>query len=161
MAITGSYGYTNVTESTVDLTPVAVGLSNYAVTQDDPGKCSMKNVTSPIDQVETISFFCQEIGKITQEEENVHPAPEGEEHNRMITARLEAKKRLSSSVDDTFCIDQPISTNVSWRFPKSQYITSQDLIVQLKRLIGALQDQSDDGYIIDMLMMQQLNPKNG
>lgn len=158
MALTSSFGFTNTDDSSVNLTPTAIGFSNYAVTTDDPGKCVMKNTTCPIDQVETLSFLTQELGTITQEEKNANPPKVS--GGRLITVKLEAKKRVSSSTDDTFIVDLPVSCNVSFRFAKSQYVTASDLLTMLKRVVGALQDNSADGYLIDQLMMQQLNPKN-
>jgi hypothetical protein len=158
MALSGSFGFTNTTASSVDITPTAVGMSNYAVTVDDPGKCVLKNTTCPIDQVETITFMCQDLNTINQEEKNVHPPKLG--GGRLITAKIEAKKRFTSTVDDTFMVDYPVSCNISWRFSKTQYVDATDLMTMLKRVLGALQDASSDGYLIDNLMMQDLNPKS-
>lgn len=157
MALSSSFGFTNTTDSTVDLTPTAVGMSNYAVTVDDPGRCVLKNITCPIDQVETLSFMCQELGSINQEEKNTHPPKVA--GGRLITVKMEAKKRVTSSSDDTFIVDLPVSCNISWRFAKDNLVTKDDLLTMLKRVVGALQDSSTDGYILDLLMMQQLNPK--
>lgn len=158
MSLTSSWGFTNTTDSTANLTPTAVGMSNYAVVTDDPGKCLLKNVTCPIDQVETLTFMCQELNQITQEEKNANPPKVA--GGRAITVKMEAKKRVTSSSDDTFIVDYPVSCNVTWRFSKTQYLTANDLLTMLKRVVGALQDSSTDGYIIDQMMMQQLNPKN-
>lgn len=158
MALTSSFGFTNTTASEVDLTPTAIGMSNYAVTVDDPGKCVLKNITCPIDQVETLAFMSQELATITQEEKNANPPKVA--GGRLITVKMEAKKRVTSSSDDTFIQDLPVSCNVSWRFAKNQNVTAADLLTMLKRVVGALQDSSTDGYILDNLMMQQLNPKN-
>jgi hypothetical protein len=157
MALTSSFGFTNTTDSLVDLTPTAIGYSNYAVTIDDPGKCVLKNITCPIDQIETISFMSQELNQINQEEKNANPPKLA--GGRLITVKVEAKKRVTSSSDDTFIQDYPVSCNISWRFSKNQNVTAADLLTMLKRVVGALQDNSTDGYIIDNLMMQQLNPK--
>lgn len=156
MAIHGSWGYTNTSASTETITPVAVGANNYAVVVDAPGKCVIKNITSPIDQVESISFMSQPLGKISQEEKNSNPPKVGD--YMLITAKIEGKKRLTSDTDDSFVVDMPLSTNISWRFPKTQYITSADLLEQLKRLIGILQDNSTDKFILDEMMLNQLNP---
>jgi hypothetical protein len=158
MALSSSFGFTNTSDSSVDLTPTAVGMSNYALVTDDPGKCLLKNTTCPIDQVETLTFMSQDINQVNQEEKNVNPPKIS--GGRVITVKLEAKKRVTSSVDDTFVVDYPVSCNVSFRFAKTQYVTSADLLTMLKRVVGALQDSSTDGYILDDLMMQQLNPKH-
>lgn len=157
MALTSSFGFTNTTDSQVELTPTAVGMSNYAVVVDDPGRCVLKNTTGPIDQVETLAFMAEDLGSIIQEEKNANPpAVSG---GRRITIKMEAKKRVTSSSDDTFAVDYPVSCNVTFRFSKTQYVTAADLLTMLKRVVGALQDSSTDGYILDQLMMQQLNPK--
>jgi hypothetical protein len=158
MSLTSSFGFTNITDSTVDLTPTAIGMSNYAVTVDDPGKCVLKNTTCPIDQVETLAFMSQDLNQITQEEKNANPPKVS--GGRYITCKMEAKKRVTSSTDDTFIEDYPVSCNVSFRFAKNSNVTSADLLTMLKRVVGALQDSSADGYILDQLMMQQLNPKH-
>lgn len=158
MALSGSFGFTNTTDSEVDLTPTAIGMNNYAVAVDDPGKCLLKNITCPIDQVETLSFMCQDLNQINQEEKNVNPPKVS--GGRLITIKMEAKKRVTSATDDTFVQDFPVSCNVSFRFAKTRYVEAADLLTMLKRVIGALQDSSTDGYILDQLMMQQLNPKN-
>lgn len=158
MALSSSWGFTNTTASTASLTPTAVGMNNYAVTVDDPGNCVLKNVTSPIDQVEVLQFQSQDIANVYQKEKNVNP-PKVQD-GRQITAKIEAKKRVTSSVDDTFIEDLPVSCNITWRFVKSSNITANDLLTILKRVIGAMQDESTDGYIIDLLMMENCNPKN-
>jgi hypothetical protein len=158
MALSSSFGFTNTTDSSVSLTPTAIGMSNYALVTDDPGKCLLKNTTCPIDQVETLTYMCQDINQVNQEEKNVNPPKI--QSGRVVTIKMEAKKRVTSSVDDTFIVDYPVSCNVSFRFTKSQYITANDLLTMLKRVVGALQDSSADGYRLDDLMMQQLNPKN-
>jgi hypothetical protein len=158
MALSSSFGFTNTTDSSVSLTPTAIGMSNYALVTDDPGKCLLKNTTCPIDQVETLTYMCQDINQVNQEEKNVNPPKI--QSGRVVTIKMEAKKRVTSSVDDTFVVDYPVSCNVSFRFTKSQYITANDLLTMLKRVVGALQDSSADGYRLDDLMMQQLNPKN-
>jgi hypothetical protein len=157
MSLTSSFGWTNTTDSTATVTPTAIGWSNYALVTDDPGKCVLKNLTCPIDQTEVISFLCQDIPTVITEEKNVNPPKVS--GGRTITVKLEAKKRQTSSTDDTFIVDYPAVCSISWRFSKNQALTASDLLTLLKRAIGALQDASTDGYIIDELMMQQLNPK--
>jgi hypothetical protein len=157
MSLTSSFGFTNETDSTVLITPTAIGWSNYAVTSDDPGKCVLKNLTCPIDQVETVTFLAQDLPNIVQEEKNQNPPKVG--GGRAITIKLEAKKRTVSSTDDAYIVDYPASVNISWRFAKNQAITANDLLKLLRRALGALQDASTDGYILDEMMLQQLNPK--
>lgn len=157
MALTGSYGYTNTTPSEYPVYPIALGIDdNYAVTVDDPGKCVLKNTTSPIDQAEEIIFLAQDINYVAQEEKNMYPPKV--RAGRSLTVKVENKKRMTSSTDDTFTEDDPISCNISWRFLKSRNITHEDLLAAYLRAGGAIFDENGQS-ILAALMLEQLNPK--
>jgi hypothetical protein len=159
MAITGSYGFTNNTDATHDITPILiVTATDYAVTTDEAGKCVIKNITSPIDQVEVITFQGSDWpSAVKQTETNAHPA--SVQSSRSCNVKVEMKKRLTSSVDDTFVVDLPITCDISFRFIKNQYITKNDLLMALRRAVGALFDSDDSGNTrLDNMMMMQFNP---
>lgn len=159
MALSGSLGFTNVTSAVADVTPTKIDYAtDYAVTTDDPQKVVMKNITSPIDQIETITYQSQELNVINQEEKNANPPKVA--GGRLITVKVEDKMRVTSTSDDTFIVDYPCSCSISFRFSKTQYITAATLETLLKRAIGALQDPSDASFRLDELMMLQLNPTN-
>jgi hypothetical protein len=160
MAISGSWGFTNTTASLHDLIPVVIDTaSKYAVTTDTVGKTVIRNVTSPQDQEEVITYQGQDIKKVVQTLKNSNPPRN--EAGRTINVKLEAKKRLTSSTDDTFVVDLPVSIDLTFRFTKSQYLTSSDLELLLTRMIGALRDSDDSGNTrLDNLMLGQYNPNN-
>lgn len=158
MAITGSFGWTNNTDSSNNVTPILIDMfHNYAITEDTAGKCVAKNITTPIDQSEVITYQGQDVNVIKQSEVNAHPAQV--QSGRQINVKVETKKRLSSSVDDSFIQDLPVTCDITFRFIKNQYITKDDLILVLRRAIGALYDSDDKGGTrLDNMMMMQFNP---
>lgn len=158
MAIAYSWGFTNNSDSSYTLTPKKVEPSYYAVTVDDPGKCIMKNTTSPIDQQEVITYQASDISIVQQTDKNLYPPKVVE--GRVITVKLEEKLRLTSSTDDTFMVDLPVNCNVTFRFTKSQYITEALLKGLLARLVGALQNETDGSSRIGKMMRMQLNPNS-
>lgn len=159
MALSGSYGWTNNTASVADVTPTKIDFAaDYAVVSDDPMKVLIKNTTSPIDQIETITFQAQELNQITQEERNANPPKVA--GGRLVTVKVEDKMRVTSSTDDTFLVDYPVSCSISFRFAKTTSVTATDLETLLKRAIGALQNSSDGSFRLNKLMMLQLNPNN-
>lgn len=160
MAIVSSWGFTNATAASHDVTPVLIDTAaKYAVTTDAPGKCVIKNITSPIDQVEVITYQAQDIDRVSQSENNAHPPMV--KAGRSINVKLEAKKRLTSTTDDTFVQDLPVSVGITFKFVKNSEVNSADLLTLLSRAIGALFDSDDSGNSrIDNMMLMQLNPNN-
>lgn len=158
MAVSYDYGYTNTTESTEKYTPIIIDMSKYAVTVDDPELCVIKNITSPIDQPEVISYISSERESIAMTEPNVHPAVSSKA--RMITVKVEDYKRETSSTNDAYVVDYPITCNITWRFAKNRAFSSADLLAVLTRALGAIKDSDGTGTRLDNMMMQQLNPKS-
>jgi hypothetical protein len=160
MAISGSWGFTNTSSSLHDVTPVVIDTTTkYAVVSDTVGKTVIRNVTSPIDQEEVITYQGQDVKKVVQTRSNVNPPKN--EGGRTINVKLEAKKRLTSSTDDAFVVDLPVSIDLTFRFTKSQYIDASDLTMLLTRIIGSLYDSDDSGNTrLDNLMLGQYNPNN-
>jgi len=156
MSLTQSWGVTNTTASTHEVAPIDLGFSNYAVATEDPGKCILKNTTSPIDQVEVIAITSNDLASINQEEKNQNPPKVN--GGRLVSVKVEGKKRITSTTDETFIVDYPASVAIQFRFAKSQYITAADLRMLLTRALGALQD-ADGNDLIGKLMLQQLNVK--
>jgi hypothetical protein len=118
-------------------------------------KVVLKNVTSPIDQIETITFQAQELNSLNQEEKNANPPKVA--GGRLVTVKVEDKKRVTSSLSDTDISDYPASVSISFRFAKSQYVTAADMAELLERDLGAI-FTSEGRYILDKLMMLKLNP---
>jgi hypothetical protein len=159
MAITGSYGFTNNSDATHAITPKLIDTTtDYAVITDEAGKCVIKNITSPIDQVEVITFQGADWPQaVKQTETNAHPSDV--QASRSCNVKVELKKRLSSSVDDTYIVDLPVSCDITFRFIKNQYITKDDLLLALYRAAGSLYDSDDSGNTrLDNMMMMQFNP---
>jgi hypothetical protein len=158
MAVTYDYGYTNNTHSSEAFTPIVISTGDYAITVDSPELCVMKNITSPIDQPEVISYISSERESISMTEPNVHPSIS--QKARMITVKVENYKRESSDTNDAYVVDYPLTCNITWRFAKNRAFSSADLIAILERALGAIKDSDGTGTRLDNMMMQQLNPKS-
>lgn len=158
MAISGSYGYTNTSKASTGFDAVVIDDSIYAIVTDEPGLCVMKNTTSPIDQPEVISYIAQEKTTISLTEQNQHPA--ASTNARMITVKVENLKRMTSSVDDTYITDLPLTCNITWRFARNAAFTKDDLIAILERALGAIRDSDGTGSRLDNMMMLQVNPRS-
>jgi hypothetical protein len=159
MAIVSSFGYTNTTASTNTVAPVAVGVStNYTVDKGTSGKVTIKNLTSPVDQVEAITIMSRDQNWLTQVEPTAFPVKTVP--FRMVTVKVEGKKRVTSTTDDTFVQDYPVTTNISFRFPVTAYVTAADLREQLLRLceVLAINDPTAPTSRIQKLMLNQLDP---
>lgn len=155
-SINESWGFSNTTASSYDVTPVAIGLStNYAKVEDIPGRVVFKNLTSPIDQAEAIIFTCNELNKINQVEKNLNPPKTS--GGRLVSVKVEAKDRLTSSTDDTFVTDLPASVAIQFRFSRNSAINASDMEMLLKRALGAIQN-SDGTLALNKLMLEQLDP---
>lgn len=158
MALSYSWGYTNTTAGGDNYNPIIIDMINYAVTADQPKKCVIKNITSPIDQPEVITFMCDDRQSISTTETNLHPAPNTAA--RMISVKVENFKRELSSVDDHYIVDYPIINTISWRFSKNKAFSADDLMLILRRALGAIRDSDGHGSRLDNMMMEQLNPMN-
>jgi hypothetical protein len=158
MAISGSWGVQNTTPASHSLTPILIETDkDYAVVSDGTGKTVVRNVTSPQDQEEFITYQGQDLSRVVQSRRNTNPPKS--EAGRSINIKLEGKKRLSSSTDDSFIVDLPVSVDLTFRYTVSQYIDSSDLLAVLYRLLGSLYDSDDSGNTrLDNLMVGQYNP---
>lgn len=157
-SISASWGFTNTTDATHGVTPKLIDMSTkYACRKSSDNYARMYNTTSPTDQTEVIIYQGDDISKVNQTLPNLYPPKV--QKGRSFNVTVEAKKRLSSSDDPTFCVDLPVNVGISFRFVQSQYITSSDLKAILLRAVGALFDSDDSGNDrIDNLMVGQYNP---
>lgn len=154
--ITSDFGYTNTANATVGAaTPVALGIKNYALIQDDPTECVLSNVTSPIDQGELLSFKCQNVDKVTTSQKILYPA--SVQNGIQYVVKLEDILKLTSSTDSAFRVDLPIVAYLTIRHPKSSYISSEMISAIVKRLIGACQDDTG-AFTFENLMRSALKP---
>lgn len=162
MAINVNFGYQNegttVAErvSTVTKSGVDIGLTtNYALTADEPDECQIKNVTSPVDQGETITYQCRNISNVATSLENLYPAKVTTGVQYVV--KIEDLISVTSDTDPEFRVDLPIVASLQIRHPKSGYISDEVVTTIVNRLLSASM-KNDGTWRFDDLMRSALKP---
>jgi hypothetical protein len=150
MAKVSAYGFTNVTPSTHDVTPINLGVTtNYATDSVSPNAANLSNKTAPIDIEELISYRSRDIDKVPTQLNIQYPSKvtQGVEYG----VKVEATLSTTDSADASFRVDEPIVMTLAIKHPKSGNI-SNALVSQLfVRMVSTLV-RSDGTYRFDDLM---------
>lgn len=151
MSKTSTFGFTNTEDSTVTLTPKALGLtSNYAVSADISDQAILNNKTAPIDLQEVISYRSTDINNLKSNAVNIqYPSPvtAGVQYSVQVTDTLST----TDSNDASFRVDEPISVTISVRHPKSGNIGSTQVATVMMRALSSLVKE-DGSWRFDDLM---------
>lgn len=151
MAKTSSFGFTNNTDGTPEVTIKALGLTtNYAVSTEIANQATLNNKTAPIDLQEVISYRSDDIANLKANAVNIqYPSPvkSGISYSVQVTDTLST----TDSNDATFRVDEPIQCTVSFRHPKSGNITGSEVATVFVRAISALM-KADGTWRFDDLM---------
>lgn len=156
MPITSSFGYTNKDVSANKVTPVDLKImGDYALREDEPTRCGLINVTTPIDQAELISYQNRDIKSVSTDLEILHPGKvtAGIQYSVMVQELLST----TATEDPTFRVDDPIVMTLQVRHTKSGYVTDQHIAEVLSRLLGSLQKE-DGSWRFNDLMRSALKP---
>jgi hypothetical protein len=156
MAKVSTFGYTNTTSGTHDVTPKLLGLtSNYSLSEDQADVVKLNNKTAPIDQEELISFRSR-IGQRLATDLNIqYPSPV----NNVIEYSVRVDEVLSTTDTDNpnFRVDEPIVCSIAFRHPKSGNIGKDQVAEVFVRAISALM-KADGGWRFDDLMRSAERP---
>lgn len=151
MSKTSAFGFTNTTDSSVTLTPKALGLtSNYAISADVSDQAVLNNKTAPIDLQEVISYRSMDINNLKSNAVNIqYPSPvtTGVQYSVQVTDTLST----TDSSDASFRVDEPISVTISVRHPKSGNIGSTQVATVMMRALSSLVKE-DGSWRFDDLM---------
>lgn len=151
MARSSSFGFTNTTAGTVDVTPLALGLTtNYATSAETANQTVLNNKTAPIDMQEVISYRSDDLNTLKANAVNIqYPSPvsQGVQYSVQITDTLST----TDTVDASFRVDEPIQCTISFRHPKSGNITGSHVATVFLRAISALM-KTDGNWRFDDLM---------
>jgi hypothetical protein len=151
MARQSSFGFTNTTAGTVDLTPLALGLTtNYATSTDSADQATLNNKTAPIDLQEVISYRSDRLANLKANAVNIqYPSPvkEGLQYSVQVTDTLST----TDTADPSFRVDEPIQVTVSIRHPNSGNISSSHVETVFLRAISSLM-KVDGTWRFDDLM---------
>lgn len=155
MSITTSFGFTNVTDSTVVVTPKKLGANtNYALISDEPNECITSNTTCPVDQEEIITYRSKRIPTVNTAATIQYPNPV--KKGVQYTVSVEDVLRATDSVDGSV-VDHPIVAYLVVRHDLSGDITDSDVATVVTRVVSAM--RNDDGtWKFDKLRRSALKP---
>jgi hypothetical protein len=159
MSKTSNFGFTNNTDSTVEITPKALGLTtNYAIQTETANQAVLNNKTAPIDLQEVISYRTDDIATLKANAVNIqYPSPvkSGVSYSVQITDTLST----TDSEDASFRVDEPIQCTITFRHPKSGNITGTHVAAVFTRALSALV-KTDGTWRFDDLMRGAERPIN-
>jgi hypothetical protein len=151
-----SFGFTNATDSSNEVTLKALGLtSNYAVKTDTADTAVLNNKTAPIDVEEILTFRSRDIQTVNTDLNIQYPSPvkKGIQYQVMIEDTLST----TDTADADFRVDEPIVIQLTVRHPKSGNITSTEVGTVFTRLVSALM-KADGSWRFDDLMRAAERP---
>lgn len=149
MAKTSSFKFTNVTDSTVTVTPKKLGdVTNYAVQSNDANSVVLNNKTAPIDSEEILTYRSRDIQKVNTDLNIQYPSPvkSGIQYQVMIEDTL-----CTEDATANFRVDEPIVAQLTIRHPKSGNITSDIVAQVVTRLISACRTDAGTWRFTDLM----------
>jgi hypothetical protein len=156
MAKTSSFGFTNSTDSSNEVTMKSLGLtSNYSLVTDNADVATLNNKTAPVDQEEIVSFRSRDIGSVNTSLNIQYPSKvkSGIEYSLKIEDTLST----TDSADADFRVDEPIICNITFRHPKSGNITGDLVANVFVRAISSLM-KADGSWRFNDLMRSAERP---
>lgn len=153
MATTYSWGYSNSTASSVTATLQNLGdYSNYGRVQDEPTVCELSNKTSPLDQPESLFYKARQEKVSTSMLTNPPKSRDG------VYYSVTVKDILRESRDDGTTYDHPIDCIVAFRHGTAHNWTDQEINNVLSRALGALYNETSEGWRFKDLQRSALAP---
>lgn len=133
--------------------------ANFSVMVSTDNKAVITNLTTPVDQPETIRWQESNIANIydgTTIDPSVYATSK---QGISLVSQVNCILRVTDSVDPTFQVDLPIAVHMVVKLPKSQYITSANLQTVMARCVAAYFDTDSDGVTrIDKLVRGSMLP---
>lgn len=155
MAKVTSFGFTNVTESTLAVKPINVKLvTNYARIEDEPTSCVLANKTAPLDQGELITLRANDIDRVSSTQIIQNPSPV--RNGIQYVIKVEDILRTVDA-NGVVLMDEPIIAYLTVRHQKSGNVTPTMVVDMVKRVMGACV-RADGTWRFDDLMRSALAP---
>lgn len=136
MAYTTSFGYTDTISTPKNIAIPDLDYANdFAVVRDDASEVILTNVTSPVDQAETIRFGYQNVTNVYNNTGIDPSVMATTKRGVSIVGQVNDILRVSST-DGTCCdvgYDLPIEAHVVVKVPLNQFVTSEVALTIVKR----------------------------
>lgn len=164
MALTTNFGYTDSVSSKLTLEiPTLSYAKDFSVKSDTSNEVVLTNVTSPLDQPETIRFAIQNIG-------NVYTGTSVAVENRSVSQRgvqlliqlndilrVEAADEGNNPCCETG-FDLPISSHIVIKVPLNQYVNADIVLAVVQRNIAALFEENNTSARLNSMLRGALKP---
>lgn len=146
-----SFGYTDKLSATKNVAIPQLSYStDYSVKSETPNEVVITNVTSPLDQPETIRFAQQPVRDIYNGSAVDPTAMSVSRQGISLVIQVNDILRVTPDSSESTCccdggyMDFPISTHIVIRTPVAQYITADTVMTVVKRNIAALFGEGAD-----------------
>lgn len=140
MAIVKTWGYTDSKTSEYTVHRPNLDYANdFAIAEDEAGRTVITNITSPIDQPETIRYQYQNVANIYANS-GIDPSLMSQNKTGFsVVVQVNDTLRVSDDSEGSIrTLDLPCTAHLVFKFPKSQYIGSTEIETVIARTIGAL-----------------------
>lgn len=146
-----SFGYTDkITQQKNIAVPELSYSSDFSVKSETPNEVVITNVTSPLDQPETIRFAQQPVKDIYNGTAVDPTAMSVARQGISLVVQVNDILRVTPDGGENNCccdggyMDFPISTHIVIRTPVAQYITADTIMTVVKRNFAALFGEGAD-----------------
>lgn len=112
--------------------------ADFAVASEAPGCTVLSNLSTPLDQAETIRFQIQDVANIYNGS-GVDPTfYASSKKGFSLLVQVNDVARVTSDEDTSFQVDLPVSAHLVIKAPKSQYVTADILRDAALRAVSLL-----------------------
>lgn len=139
MSLAYSFGYTDSVSQTktISIPDLSYG-KDFAVSKEEPSETDIVNLTTPVDQTESVRFAITSIANVYKDT-GIDPAYYGATTKGFsLVAQVSDVLRVTDDTNPAFCQDFPVSAHIVVKGPKSQYLSADNLMVVINRAIAAL-----------------------
>lgn len=148
--MSSSFGYTDSVTTTKNVAvPQLSYAKDFSVKTETPSEVVITNVTSPLDQPETIRFAVQNVKDIYNGTAVDPTAMSVSRNGLSLVVQVNDILRVTPTEGEACCcgqgyMDFPISTHIVVRTPVAQYIDADTVMTVVKRNISALFGEGAD-----------------
>lgn len=165
MARATSTGYTDTPISGVTSLNFPRGLVNFgkdfSVQKNGTTDVTLTNLTCPIDQPEKFRFAISDIANVYTNT-GIDPSVWGaNRQGQSVLIQLSEVLSVTDSTNPEFRVDLPVTCNITFKAPKSSYVTADSLLTLLGRAVsGAFVTGSTTNEGITRLIHGSLIPSD-
>lgn len=158
MALSTSFGY-EAASSSLNVSVPVLDYKDFSPRKVEATEVELTNMTSPVDQPETLRFAITPINNVYQNT-GVDPAYYGASRKGFsVLVQLNDILRVTDSVKPEFVQDFPVSAHIVIRGASSQYVSSDNVYSVVKRLVAALTPGTDTSARLNELIRGALMPQ--